>query len=286
MRLNQNMTSLNIYKNYKRNLGIQSVALNRISTGSKINSSKDNPNKLAVSEGLRMQIRSLQSAERNLQDGVSMMQSVDGTLSSIGEVLIRIKELTIQGSNSTLTDKDLNSIQAEIDQLKNHIDYTAKNSSFNGVNLLNSNKVSNNDYPIHIPHVIGANVKEEIKIPVFNVTTDVLKDEKGNTLKNLDVRKKEDKDKNLLVIDEAIKSVNSIRSRYGAIQNRMETSTENLSSTSLNLEKAESKVRDADLALEMAEYSRTSILHQTSIALMSQSNGFPQDVLRILENIK
>lgn len=286
MRLNQNMSSLNIYRNYKKNLGLQSIALNRLSTGNKINSSKDNPNKLAISEGLRMQIRGLQSAERNLQDGVSMIQATDGALNTISETLIRIKELTVQGSNGTLTNEDLNSIQAEIDQLKKHIDYTTKNSSFNGVNLINSNKVSNNDYPIHIPHVIGANVKEEIKIPVFNVTTDVLKDEKGNTLKSLDVTKKEDKDKNLSVIDEAIKSVNSIRSRYGAIQNRMETSTENLSSTSLNLEKAESKVRDADLALEMAEYSRTSILHQTSIALMSQSNGFPQDVLRILENIK
>lgn len=285
MRLNQNMESLNVYRNYKKNLTVQAATLNRISTGSKINSAKDNPNKLGVSEGLRMQIRSLQMAEKNIQDGVSMMQTVDGALSTISESLIRIKELTVQAGGAQ-NNSDLEIIQGEIDQLKEHIDYTVNNSEFNGVKLLNSEKVTNNDYPKYLNHMVGANTEEEINIPVFNVNTTMLIDSEGNSLKNIDVTNINELDKNLKVVDSAIESINSVRSRYGAIQNRMDTSAQNLNGSSFNLETAESRIRDSDIALEMAEYARTSILHESSIALMQQTNKFPQDVLRILENLK
>ncbi|MDU3350232.1 MAG: flagellin [Clostridium sp.] len=285
MRLNQNMQSLNVYRNYKKNLVTQSIALDRISTGTKINSAKDNPNKLGVSEGLRIQIRGLQMAERNIQDGVSMMQSVDGALNTVSEALNRIKELTVQ-AGGVQNDEDLSIIQGEINQLKEHIDYTVNNSEFNGVKLLNSDKVTNNDYPKYLNHVVGANTKEEINIPVFNVTKDMLIDLEGNSLKNINIPNTNELDKNLNIVDSAIETMNSVRSRYGAIQNRMDTSAQNLSGSSFNLENAESRIRDSDIALEMAEYARTSILHETSIALMQQTNRFPQDVLRVLENMK
>lgn len=285
MRLNQNMESLNVYRNYKKNLTVQAATLNRISTGSKINSAKDNPNKLGVSEGLRMQIRSLQMAEKNIQDGVSMMQTVDGALSTISESLIRIKELTVQ-AGGVQNDSDLGIIQGEIDQLKEHIDYTVNNSEFNGVKLLNSEKVTNNDYPKYLNHMVGSNTDEKINIPVFNVNTTMLIDLEGNSLKNIDVTNINELDKNLKIVDSAIESINSVRSRYGAIQNRMDTSAQNLNGSSFNLETAESRIRDTDIAFEMAEYARTSILHESSIALMQQTNKFPQDVLRILENLK
>ncbi|MDU3526728.1 flagellin [Clostridium sp.] len=285
MRLNQNMQSLNVYRNYKKNLVTQSIALDRISTGTKINSAKDNPNKLGVSEGLRIQIRGLQMAERNIQDGVSMMQSVDGALNTVSEALNRIKELTVQ-AGGVQNDEDLSIIQEEINQLKEHIDYTVNNSEFNGVKLLNSEKVTNNDYPKYLNHVVGANAKEEINIPVFNVTTGMLIDLEGNSLKNINITNTNELDKNLNIVDSAIETMNSVRSRYGAIQNRMDTSAQNLSGSSFNLENAESRIRDSDIALEMAEYARTSILHETSIALMQQTNRFPQDVLRVLENMK
>lgn len=285
MRLNQNMQSLNVYRNYKKNLGTQSVSLDRISTGTKINSAKDNPNKLGVSEGLRLQIRGLQMAERNIQDGVSMMQSTDGSLSNVSESLLRIKELTIQASGIN-NKEDLAVIQVEINQLKEDVDFTVNNSDFNGVKLLNSDRVTTNYYPKYLKHVVGANAQEEIEIPIFNITTDILSDNKGNTLKNLDVTKSDKLNENLNVIESSISTVNSVRSRYGAIQNRMETSSENLSGSSYNLQSAESRIRDTDIALEMAEYSRTSILHETSIALMQQTNKFPQEILRVLENMK
>lgn len=285
MRLNQNMESLNVYRNYKKNLSAQAVSLSRISTGTKINSAKDNPNKLGVSEGLRLQIRSLQMAEKNIQDGVSMMQTVDGTLSTINETLTRIKELTVQSGGAT-NDDDLAVIQGEINQLKEHIDYTVNNLDFNGVKLLSSDRVVNNNYPKFLDHKVGATSDEDIEIPVYNLKTDMLFDKEGNSIANLDVTNKSNIDKNLSAVDGAIQIVNSVRSKYGAIQNRMETSAENLTGSSSNLVSAESRIRDTDMALEMADYSRTSILNETSIAIMQQTNKFPQEILRVLENMK
>ena len=285
MRLNQNMQSLNVYRNYKKSLTLNATALNKITTGTKINSAKDNPNKLGVSEGLRLQIRSLQMAERNIQDGISMVQAVDSTINTISESLNRMKDLTIQSAGVT-SEEDRRVIQLEIDQLKENIDYTAKNSEFNGVKLLNSERVTNNNYPKYLKHTVGANTKEDIDIPVYNLTTDMLTDRGGNSINSLDVVNSENIDKNIQVLDSAIVTVNSARSRYGAIQNRMETSATNLTGTSSNLEKAESRIRDTDIALEMAEYARTSILQETSIALMQQTNNFPKDILRVLENMK
>lgn len=286
MRLSHNMESMNIYKNYKNNLRLQAKSLTKISTGSKINSSKDNSNKLAMSEGLRMQIRGLQSAERNLQDGISMIQNVDGALTTVNESLLRMKELIVQANNGTNVGRDLESIQIEIKQLKEDIDFTVRNSDFNGVNLLSNDKVYNNDYPEFKSHMIGANVKEELQIPMFNVTTRMLKDKEGNSIREIDVTDKDKSAINLDTVNAAISSISNVRSRYGAIQNRMETSRENLDSTSLTFEKAESMIRDTDVALEIAEYSRTSILHNTALSILNQSNNFPQDVLEILQNIR
>ena len=146
--------------------------------------------------------------------------------------------------------------------------------------------MTTNNYPKYLKHLVGANSQEEIEIPVFNLTTNMLTDNKGNSLFSLDLTNSKELDKNLEIVDSAISTVNSVRSRYGAIQNRMDTSAQNLGGSSFNLENAESRIRDTDIALEMAEYARTSVLHETSIALMQQTNRFPQEVLRVLENMK
>ncbi|MGL5351889.1 MAG: flagellin [Clostridium sp.] len=286
MRLRQNMDSLSIYSNYKKNLNVQGGVLNRISSGQKINSAKDDPNKIGQSENFRMQIRGLQSAQKNLQDGVSMMQATDGSLDSVGNALTRIKELTVQAANGTNNEDDLKAIQLEIDQMKEHIDYNSKNSSFNGVNLIGDEYVLDNNNPEYKTALIGANSKEEIKIPMFNVTTDGLKDKDGNRLANLDVTDPKNNDRNLSVIDAAIGTVNNVRSRYGAIQNRMESTSNNIESSMAGLEKADSSIRDSDIGLEMAEYARTSILHEASTAMMAQTNNFPKEILSILERMK
>ena len=281
MRLNQNMESLNVYRNYNKNFKVQSKVMERLSSGSKINSTKDNPNKMGIREGLRMQIKGLQSAQRNLQDGISMLQAADGTLSSINESLIRMKELTVQAGGVN-TKEDLNIIQNEINQIKESINQMSANSVFNGVKLISGEDNENN----YLTHMIGANSGEDMKIPLFNINTSNLKDEAGNSLEDLDLTNDGGISKALNIIDGAIQKVTSVRSKYGALQNRMETTYGNIDESSISLVSAESRVGDADMALEMADYARTSIISESSLAILTQTNNFPKDILRVLENMK
>lgn len=278
MRLNKNMYSLNIHYGYKQNLVKNSTALERISTGSKINSAKDNPIKLGQSENVRIQLRGLQAAERNLQDGISMIQTADSAMGNISDVLIRMRELTVQAGNDTNNEEDKKVIQNEIEQLKEHIDKTAKSTEFNGNKLLMAEGVTDNNNPTYKEMQGGANVNDSIKVPQFNLSSKVL------NIDSIDVIG--DSDGALELIDEAMSTVNGARSRYGALQQRMETSANNLSQNSSNLEKAESEIRDADVALEMANFTKTNILVEAATAIMKQTNNFPSDVLRILENVR
>lgn len=277
MRLNQNMESLSVYRNYSKSLKIQNTASERISSGSKINSAKDNPNKIAMKQGLRLQLRSLQMSERNLQDGISLMQTSDSVVANVNESLIRMKELVVQAASfSDKDDRDV--VQREIEQLKESIDQTVNNGEFNGVNILNR------DDKTPLSHMVGINSGENIDIPVFNITTSNLVDEQGKSIEELDVVN--NVDVALSLVDKAISHVTSVRSKLGSIQNRMETAMENSGEIALNIERAESRVGDADIALEMAELARGSILTETSLALLQQTNNFPKDVLNILQGMR
>ena len=286
MRLNHNISSLSIYNGYKKNLINNKSAIERLSTGIKINSAKDNPNKIGQSEQMRIQIKSLQAVQRNLQDGVSMLQTADGALQEVNNTLARIKELSVSAANGTKSESEKEIIQNEIEEMKKNIDDLANNTEFNGVKLLCDERVPNNKYPMYKNIVVGGMQGEQSRIPSFNIRTEILKDEKGNTLKDIDVRTQEGVGSALEVINESIKTVSSIRSRYGAMQNRLETTAENISSNEQVFERADSSLRDSDIALEMAELARTQILNDTSLALISQSNNLPQDALRILERVR
>lgn len=286
MRLNTNLMSLNVYKGYTKALKTQETAFNRISTGLKINSAKDDPNNLGQSEMLRLQIRGLQAAERNLQDGASMLQTFDGALSSVSESLTRLKELVVQGSTDSLNSEDKATIQKEIDQLKEHINSVTKNTEFNGVKLLDDQNVTDNTKPGFITTSVGANVGELAKIPTYNTSTATLGKDGVGYLEEVDLLDSSMNDKNLEIIDSAVSSVNSIRSKYGAIQNKFESLSQGLGEISQAVENAESSLRDADIAEEMMNYSKESILVNSSIAMMVQTNKLPQDVLQILERIK
>lgn len=278
MRLNKNMQSLNIYHGYKQHLVKNSTALERISTGSKINKAKDNPIKLGQSENIRIQLRGLQAAERNLQDGISMIQTADSAMGNINDALIRMRELTVQASNGSLTEGDKKVIQNEIDQLKDHIDKTAKHTEFNGNKLLMAEGVVDNNNPAFKEMQGGANVNDSMKIPQFNLSAGVL------NLNDIDVVG--EPSEALDIIDKAITTVNGARSKYGALQQRMETSAQNLTQNSISLEKADSDLRDVDIALEMANLTKSNILQEAATAIMKQTNNFPSDVLRILENVR
>ena len=278
MRININMKSLGIYSGYKKNIAANSAAMNKISSGKKINSAKDNPLKIDQSEKLKMQIRALEMANKNLQDSSSMIQVADSTMGTISEALIRMKELTVQAASETTNEADRNIIQSEIDQLKSYIDDTANNTEFNGNKLLVNGNVTDNSKPKYVEMQIGANVGDSIGIPFFNVSSETLGIDK------LDVVN--DATKALNFIDEALKDVNGCRAKYGAVQNRLETSIEITSSSSYIYEKSSSDINDADIALEMAEIARTSILMESATAMMAQSNNFPKDMLNILANLR
>ena len=278
MRININMKSLGIYSGYKKNIAANSAAMEKISSGKKINSAKDNPLKIEQSENFRMQIRSLEMANKNLQDSTSMIQVADTAMGTISEALIRMKELTVQAANEVTNEADRKLIQDEIDVLRSHIDDTAKNTEFNGNKLLVNGNVTDNSKPDYVEMQIGANVGDNIGIPFFNVSAETL------GLDKLDVVN--DATKALNSIDEALKDVNGCRAKYGAVQNRLENSIEITSSSSYIYEKSSSDINDADIALEMAEIARTSILMESATAMMAQSNNFPKDMLNILANLR
>ena len=278
MRININMKSLGIYSGYKKNIIANSAAMEKISSGKKINSAKDNPLKIEQSENFRMQIRALEMANKNLQDSTSMIQVADTAMGTISEALIRMKELTVQAANEVTNEADRKLIQDEIDVLISHIDDTAKNTEFNGNKLLVNGNVTDNSKPDYVEMQIGANVGDSIGIPFFNVSSETLGIDK------LDVVN--DATKALNSIDEALKDVNWCRAKYGAVQNRLENSIEITSSSSYIYEKSSSDINDADIALEMAEIARTSILMESATAMMAQSNNFPKDMLNILANLR
>lgn len=278
MRININMKSLGIYSGYKKNIAANSAAMERISSGKKINSAKDNPLKIEQSENFRMQIRALEMANKNLQDSSSMIQVADTAMSTISEALIRMKELSVQAASETTNEADRKIIQSEIDELVSYINDTAKNTEFNGNKLLVNGNVTDNSKPDYVEMQIGANVGDSIGIPFFNVSSETLGIDKLDVL--------DDATKALNSIDEALKDVNGCRAKYGAVQNRLENSIEITSSSSYIYEKSSSDINDADIALEMAEIARTSILMESATAMMAQSNNFPKDMLNILANLR
>lgn len=263
---------MNIYSNYKNNMAKNSTAMDNISSGLKLNQSKDNPNKIHQSQSIKIQVISNSAAQKNIQDTVSMIQTFDGVVSEMNNSLSRIKELTINAGNGTMNESDLKAIQLEINELTEHITHMADTTNFNDVKLLNSDG--------NIETMIGAFQGETTKIPQINLTAEAL------GIKDLNVVDSDKIAESNSAVDEAIVKVSSARSKMGAIQSRLEQSYDNMNENSASLEKAQSRIADADIAEEMLKFSETQILIQSSISLMAQSNQLPQDALQVLANIK
>jgi len=278
MRINKNIASLNIYREYSKNLTRQSSSLQRISSGVKVNSAKDDPNAIAQSERFRMQIRGLQMAGRNTQDGISMLQGAEGGIEGITSSIQRVRELLVQAGGA-ITDSDKEDIQKEINQMLDGADDMANNTEFNGVKLLSG---GDNNGNVNIEMLTGVNVGEKIDIPKYDLTTNglLLKD---NTGVKVNVNKIDD---SLKLVDSALNGIIGARSKFGALENRFESNYSSTMEISEKVESAESGIRDADLAEEMMEYSKNSILIEAGNAMMAQSNKLPQDALRILENVR
>lgn len=274
MRLNKNIFSLNIYRTYSNNISKGSKALNNISTGKRINSAKDNPSKIAQNETLKINILSSKKAQQNIQDTNSMLQTFDGSMQEMNDMLSRMRELTVQGSNGALSSDDVTAIQSEIDQLKDGLNDIVNNTKFNGVSI--SDETVTGFDANYKKSMIGVLADESIDIPYFNLSSENL------GIDNLDMTKGEE---NLESIDNAINMVSRVRGTYGAIQNGLEETSENLSAKNINLESAQSNIGDADITKEYLKYSTSQILMQSSLSLIAQANQIPQDALQIIGNI-
>ena len=277
MRINQNIYSLNIFRNYNKSVASNSTALERIASGKKINSAKDNPIKIERSENINIKLRSLQKASQNTQDGISALQIVDTAIGEIEDVLIRMRELSVQASSDNYSDEDRVSIKAEIEELKKFIDDTAESTEVNGNKLIGNKNVTDNSNPEIKKSQIGAEVGETIDIPYYNLSCDVLGIDNVDVINN--------PSQSITMLEKAISDVAGYRSKYGAIQNRMEESLDMIESNRCTYEKNYSEIVDADVALEMLEVTRTSILMESSLALMAQSNNFPRDVVNMLSGL-
>ncbi|OCA96799.1 flagellin [Clostridium beijerinckii] len=279
MRLAHNMYSLSIYKTYKGRISDEARALNNITTGSKLNSAKDNAGKIGRNETLKIQVLATDAAGKNIQDTNSMIQTFDGALQGINDNLCRIKELTVSAGSADLKDEDKKIIQSEIDSIKKSINDLANNTEFNDIKLSESSTTSLNENPTKtIKSTIGTMDGESIEIPVFDVSAENLGVGNSFDISNVDV--------SLKSVDKAIQMVSKVRSKYGSIENRLDGTADYLSSKDISIQSAQSRIGDADIAEEMMKYSKSQLLVNSSIGLMAQSNNFPKDVLNILGNVK
>ena len=272
MRLNQNIPSLNVYTEYCKNLNKQSNAMNRIHSGLKVATAKDDPNKLASSEHMKIQMRSLQMASRNTQDTISMLETVDGAANSISQSLVRMKELVVQ-AGGTASPEDKAIIQQELDMITESINDIANFTEFNGKKIMTGTE--------KIKAQIGSEVGEVAEINMFDFTTDGL----GIKIDDLKVEKPEDIDTSLEMIEKSINTNTSYRSKLGAMANRLDSNVNIVEENSLKIQNAESKLTGADIAEEMVELTSKTVLVNAGISLMAQSNKLPQDVLSAIQNI-
>ncbi|MBC2455895.1 flagellin [Clostridium beijerinckii] len=278
MRLSHNMFSEGIYKNYKRTLVKNSNAMNNISTGKKLNSAKDNPNKIAQAENLKINLLSRDAASQNIQDTNSMLQTFDGALQEMNNNISRLKQLTVQAANGTNEPEDRAVIQKEIDKIKEDMNYIANNTSFNGIVMSDSTATATT--PNNKQSTIGALPDEKVDIPIYNLTNI------ATGIDQIDVNDPTKLNSNLKWVDDAGNTISSIRSKYGAIQSRLDNTLDDISGMNGPLTSALSSIEDADIAQESLEFSRTQIIYQASISLMAQSNKLPQDALNVLASIR
>ncbi len=269
MIINHNIPALNTYNRLVGNNTAVQKNMEKLASGLRINRAGDDAAGLAISETMRAQIRGLEMATKNAQDGISLIQTAEGALQETHAILQRMRELAVQAANDTNTDDDRQALQQEIDQLIQEIDRIANQTEFNTEKLLDGN------FSGKIIH-IGANAGQNITISIADMSAT------GLSVDTIDIATQGGADTALDTLDAAIKTVSEERSKLGAYQNRLEHTINNLSTSAENLTAAESRIRDVDMAKEMMEFTKNNILAQAAQAMLAQANQLPQGVLQLL----
>jgi len=271
MIINHNIAALNTIRQLSINTNNTQKALEKLSSGLRINSAADDAAGLAISEKMRSQIRGLDQASRNAQDGISLIQTGEGALASVSDMLSRIRELATEAANGTYdSTNDLARIQEEVDQLSAQITDIKTNTSFNGIKLL--------DGSTDVQLQIGADSTQTLTILADSVDLSAV----DSAVQGYDLSTQAGATAALADIENQINAVSAARSYYGANQNRLEYTINNLNTTSQNMTAAESRIRDVDMAKEMANFTKNNILNQAAQAMLAQANQLPQGVLQLL----
>ena len=275
MVINHNLNAMNAHRNMGANNTQAAKSMEKLSSGLRINRAGDDAAGLAISEKMRGQIKGLNQASRNANDGISLIQTAEGALTETHSMIQRMRELTVQSGNDTNTDEDREKIQAEMDQLTSAIDDIANRTEFNGKKLLGGDFAASGN---EISFQTGANKGQTNTLKIGDMGASAL----GlGGLQNL-ASAGAGISGNLSVLDKALADVSNQRSLLGASQNRLEHTIANVDVTSENLQQAESRIRDADMAKEMMDFTRSNILQQASQSMLGQANSQPQSVLQIL----
>ncbi|WP_070328653.1 flagellin Hag [Exiguobacterium aurantiacum] len=286
MIINHNLNSMNAHRNMSFNTAQTGKAMEKLSSGLRINRAGDDAAGLAISEKMRGQIRGLDQATRNAQDGISLIQTAEGALNETHSILQRMRELAVQGSNDTNTLTDRKELQKEFNELITEIDRISTDTEFNTKKLLNGSTDATN-----MKFQIGSNAGQALDLTINKMDSLTLGTPlTGTKLSALKLDLTTATTGGLLttasaaitVVSDAIEQVSAERSKLGANQNRLEHTINNLSTSAENLQAAESRIRDVDMAKEMMNFTKNNILNQAAQAMMAQSNQQPQAVLQLL----
>jgi len=267
------LLAMKAHRYYTYNNNMAAKAMSRLSSGLRINSAADDPAGLCISEKMRGQIRGLSQAVRNAQDSISMLQTGEGAAGSVHDILQKTKELSVQAATDTLIDSDRKALNTELQQLLKEIGATAENTEFNGIKLLNHDADSSS----MLYAQIGPNSGNQMTLSTFSLTPDSL------GLSGVDILTRENAEKAITSFSKAIDRVSEVRSHYGASINRLEHTINNLENYQENLTAAESRIRDADMAKEITNYTKYNMLSQVAQLMMAQANQQGQRVLQLLK---
>jgi len=281
MIINHNMSAM--YAN--RQLGVTGAEtaknMEKLASGQRINKAGDDASGLAVSEKLRGQIRGLNQAVKNIENGVSFIQTTEGYLGETQDILHRMRELAVQGANGVYTSEDRMQIQVEVSQLVDEINRIASHAQFNGMNMLTGRFSKGGPQTMQLQ--VGANMDQSKQIFIGTMTTQALglTGAQGSG-EMISISTPESANSAIGKLDTALKVVSKQRADLGAYQNRFETAAKGVSVAAENLQAAESRIRDTDMASEMVEYTKNRILSQAGGAMLAQANTNTQSVMQLL----
>jgi flagellin len=281
LRIQNNVEAFNAHRQLTGTASKTAKAMEKLSSGYRVNRSADDAAGLAISEKMRGQIGGLAQAQRNAQDAVSLVQTGEGALNEVHSMLQRIRDLKVQYSNGTLESTDKSSISAEVQQLGKEISDITTRTEFNGISLLTAGNVV---------FQVGAEATDQITLTKTEMSAAVGTAGTGGLSEVIAVGAASTataadglfNSMTIGVIDEAIKNVSNARSTFGAVQNRLEHRLNNLSTYQENLVASESRIRDVDMASEMVNFTKLGILQQAGTSMLAQANQAPQNVLSLL----